>query len=123
MANVTISVDDDTARWVRIEAAKAGLSVSRYVGAMLAERRLGAGAPRTQAAAIDLFLSGPALGLTEAGRAPARESLYDRESLHRYQRADLRARSSGKRKGARVSGVAEGAGEAFMRDDEPSGSE
>jgi hypothetical protein len=32
MINVTISMDEETARWVRVEAANAGLSVSRWVG-------------------------------------------------------------------------------------------
>jgi hypothetical protein len=39
MANVTITMDEATLRWVRIEAAKAGVSVSRYVGQVLMARR------------------------------------------------------------------------------------
>ncbi len=41
MINVTVSMDEDTARWVRVEAAKAGKSVSRWLGEILAERRAG----------------------------------------------------------------------------------
>ncbi|MDE0122789.1 MAG: hypothetical protein OXN80_09440 [bacterium] len=37
MRNVTITLDDETARWARIEAAKLGTSVSRLVGGMLTE--------------------------------------------------------------------------------------
>jgi hypothetical protein len=39
MKNVTISLDEETAAWARVEAAKAGKSLSRYVGDMLAEKR------------------------------------------------------------------------------------
>ena len=38
MRKVTITLDEETARWVRIEAAKLGTSVSRLVGGMLTER-------------------------------------------------------------------------------------
>lgn len=35
MRNVTITLDDETARWARIEAAKRDTSVSRLVGELL----------------------------------------------------------------------------------------
>ncbi len=38
MRNVTIVLDDETARWARIEAARNDTSVSKLVGAMLRER-------------------------------------------------------------------------------------
>ena len=37
MRNVTITLDEETVRWARIEAAKRGTSVSRLVGGMLTE--------------------------------------------------------------------------------------
>lgn len=37
MRNVTITLDEEVARWVRIEAAKRETSVSRLVGEMLRE--------------------------------------------------------------------------------------
>jgi hypothetical protein len=37
--NVTITLDEETARWVRVEAARRDTSVSSYVGELLAERR------------------------------------------------------------------------------------
>ena len=37
MRNVTISLDDETARWARIEAARRDTSLSRFVGAILQE--------------------------------------------------------------------------------------
>ena len=37
--NVTVTLDEDTARWVRVEAAKRDQSVSQYLGELLSERR------------------------------------------------------------------------------------
>lgn len=37
--NVTVTLDEETARWVRIEAARRDTSVSRYLGELLEERR------------------------------------------------------------------------------------
>jgi hypothetical protein len=37
--NVTISMDEDLARWVRVEAAKADTSVSRWIGEVLEDLR------------------------------------------------------------------------------------
>ena len=53
MKNVTITVDEEVARWARIEAAKRESSVSRMVGGMLAERMR---AETAYEAAMDLFL-------------------------------------------------------------------
>ncbi|WP_376695235.1 hypothetical protein [Wenzhouxiangella sp. EGI_FJ10305] len=39
MKNVTITLDPETARWARMEAARRNTSVSRLVGEMLAEYR------------------------------------------------------------------------------------
>lgn len=39
MHNVTISLDEETAQWARIEAARHDTSVSRWVGQLLEERR------------------------------------------------------------------------------------
>ena len=38
MNNITVSMDDAAAEWVRIEAAKRGSSVSRLLGEWLAEK-------------------------------------------------------------------------------------
>jgi hypothetical protein len=38
LKNITITVDEDVARWARIEAAKEDTSVSRLVGEMLRQR-------------------------------------------------------------------------------------
>ena len=38
MRNVTITLDDETADWARIEAARQDTSVSRFVAGLLRER-------------------------------------------------------------------------------------
>lgn len=38
MRNVTVSLDDETAHWARVEAACHDMSVSRFVGKVLRER-------------------------------------------------------------------------------------
>ena len=38
LRNVTVTLEEEVARWARIEAAKADTSVSRLVGEMLRER-------------------------------------------------------------------------------------
>jgi hypothetical protein len=77
MKNVTISMDEETARWARLEAARRGVSVSRLVGEMLRERRrLAAG---YAAAAERFFERGPASLKSAGQRYPTRDELYDRD--------------------------------------------
>ena len=38
MKNITVTMDDTVAEWVRVEAAKRGSSVSRLLGEWLAEK-------------------------------------------------------------------------------------
>lgn len=38
MRNVTVSLDEETAHWARVEAACNDMSVSRFVGKVLRER-------------------------------------------------------------------------------------
>lgn len=80
MKNVTITLEEKTARWARIEAAKRGTSVSRMLGDILRERMT-----REQgyaSAARDFFAVAPRQ-LRAAG-----QPLPDRDDLH--DRADLR---------------------------------
>ena len=90
MKNITLSMDDDLAGWVRVEAAKAGKSVSRYLADTLAEKR---GPKVTQKDSARRFLSGPGLpGVTKD--LPSRAELYDDILLHRHQRVALRPGSA-----------------------------
>jgi len=79
MKNVTITVDEEVARWARIEAAKRETSVSRMVGGMLAERMR---AETAYEAAMDLFLAIQPAVLSEPEESyPPRSELYDRPGL------------------------------------------
>ena len=90
MINVTITMDEEIARWARVEAAKAGMSVSRWVGALLAERRGGEGASLTrQQEGLKRFLDLPARDIGYYGKGPTRDETYS-EVLHRHQRAVVR---------------------------------
>ena len=79
MKNMTIALDEETARWVRIEAAKRGTSVSRLVGHMLGERRQEESERR---AALERYMARPREALKDAGSSyPSRGQLYDRSVL------------------------------------------
>ncbi len=76
MKNVTITLDEETARWIRIEAAEQNTSVSRLVGQILRERMV---ADRDYQAAMEKYLAVKPRRLRADGeRLPSREELYDR---------------------------------------------
>jgi hypothetical protein len=74
MKNVTVTMDEDTARWVRIEAAQRGTSVSRLIGELLQQQRLRNSEYR---AARESYRGRKAVPLK-----PTDENYPDRESLH-----------------------------------------
>lgn len=81
MKNITITLDEQTARWARAQAAEQGLSLSRYVGEVLRKQL-----PKAQAyeRAMNSFLSRTRTPLTNPGdRLPTREEIYDRGMLRR----------------------------------------
>lgn len=86
MPNLTITTDEETLRWARIEAAKRGTSVSKLVGEMLAEQRK---KMDEYDKAMEDFLSRPPWFLPEESprpdgrRWPTREEIYDRPVLKR----------------------------------------
>jgi hypothetical protein len=94
MKNVTITLDERTALWARVEAAKAGKSLSRWIGDRLEEQmRQGTDA----LAELEEFLSGPGYpGI--AANLPPREALYAERDIPRQQHADLQPRSQRNRK-------------------------
>lgn len=76
MKNLTITLKDDVLSHARVVAATEGKSLSRFVSELV-EQRLGVAL--TQKEAIERFLRGPLMDLTnEDGRAPTRDELYDR---------------------------------------------
>jgi hypothetical protein len=79
MKNVTITLDERTAGWLRRHAAKHGMSVSRVVGDMLRERMHEA---RGYDAAMQRFLAFKPIAFEYVqGRRPTREELHDRANL------------------------------------------
>jgi len=76
--NVTITLDEATARWARLEAARRDTSVSQLVGELLREHML---EQRSYEAAMRQFLSREPTRLKEAGRYPARGVVHERRRL------------------------------------------
>lgn len=81
MKNVTIKLDEETAKWARVNAAQKNLSLSRFIGELLRERmrqsREYEEAMRSWFAEKPFPLKGP------PERYPTREELYDRSVLRR----------------------------------------
>lgn len=79
MKNITITLDEQTARWARIEAAHRGTSVSRLIGEILREQRT---REDRYEIARERFFQRQVSELKPRGdRYPAREALYDRNVL------------------------------------------
>jgi hypothetical protein len=79
LKNVTVTLDEETVRWARIEAAKRETSVSRLIGQMLAEER-----ERSEAYEIarSRYLSQkPRLHRRPGQALPSRDELHERNRL------------------------------------------
>lgn len=76
MKNITLSLDDDMAAWLRLQAAKRQMSVSRLVGDLVYEHmRHG----REYDEAMRRFLSYEPVHFDWVdGRRPTREEIHDR---------------------------------------------
>ena len=83
MKNVTISMKDEALGELRVEAAKAGKSVSRFV-ADLVEASIRKAAPpaplsrNAQLEALERILSGPKWSVMRDGRMPTAEERNER---------------------------------------------
>jgi hypothetical protein len=76
MKNITITLDQETANWVRGHAAEQNKSVSRLVGEILQTRMRDR---RDYQRAMKRYLAKPPFDLTgEPEKYPSREELYDR---------------------------------------------
>jgi len=79
MKNLTITLDEKTAAWIRVYAARQGMSVSRFVGELLNERMI---ETRTYNQALRKFLAQKPFEFELAdSRRPTREELHDRSGL------------------------------------------
>lgn len=75
MTNITIVLEDEVARWVRVKAAEDNTSISRWVGRLLGEHMREEG--RYGEAREDFFAIRPRR-LKRSGNYPTREELHDR---------------------------------------------
>jgi plasmid stability protein len=76
MKNVTITLDEDVARWARIRAAESDTSVSRLVGELLREKMLNS---KSYDRAMERYLSQKPAKLKRPGsRYPRRKELHER---------------------------------------------
>ena len=81
MKNITITLDEETATWARVHAAKHNKSVSRLVGEMLQAHMHES---REDDEAMRRWFSVKPVKFTRpGGRNPMREELHDRASLRR----------------------------------------
>ncbi len=79
MKNITISMDEEVARWVRIRAAEQEMSVSRYVGNLLRQTMRESEEYRK---AMRRNLARKPVPIS-SGPYPSREELHDRAALRR----------------------------------------
>jgi hypothetical protein len=77
--NVTITLDEKTAAWARVYAARNNLSVSRLIGEMLQQRMRES---HKYEEAMRRFLSKAPAKLNRSGKKyPRREDLHDRARI------------------------------------------
>ncbi len=79
LRNVTVTLDEKTARWARIEAAERDTSVSRLIGEMLKERM--DRSEEYDVARARYFSQDPGIHRRPGQRFPTREELHERERL------------------------------------------
>jgi hypothetical protein len=79
LKNVTITLDEETARWARIEAARSDTSVSQLISSMLREKMLGY--DDYEAARHRYFTQEPGVHRKPGQRYPARDELHERARL------------------------------------------
>jgi hypothetical protein len=82
MRNITITLDEDTAAWTRVQAAQREMSISRFIAEMLHERRSQRGRYEE---ALEAFLEEKPLKLRKSARDRflTREQANDRTGLRR----------------------------------------
>ncbi len=79
MRNITITVEEDVARWARVWAAREDTSVSRLVGQLLKERML---RERGYESAMKQYCASSAKPLKKSeGAYPAREEIHERSHV------------------------------------------
>ena len=79
MKNVTITLDEEVARWARIRAAEEDTSVSRLVGELLREKMLNES--NYQTAMQNYLAQSPRVLKNKGEKYPDREMLHDRHGI------------------------------------------
>ena len=79
LRNVTVTLDEDTALWARLEAARRDTSVSRLLGEILHERM--AGEDEYAAAQARYLAQAAGVHRRPGQRFPTRAELHDRDGL------------------------------------------
>jgi hypothetical protein len=79
MKNVTITLDEEVARWARVTAAERNTSVSRMVGEMLRDRMKTERGHELARARFDAVA--PRRLRRSGDRLPSRDELHDRAGL------------------------------------------
>ena len=75
MRNITITLKEDVARWLRVWAAEHDTSVSRFVGRLVEERMNG---ERQYEQSKRSFLASQPRPLKRTGIYPSREEVHER---------------------------------------------
>lgn len=78
LRNVTITLEDDVARWARLEAARENMSVSRFVGDVLAERMR---REQDYETAMERYLAVKPRNVSGGRSYPSRADLHDRSAV------------------------------------------
>ena len=79
LRNVTITLDEETARWARIQAADRDVSVSRFIAELLRDRMIGAG--DYEEAARRYLAQEPRVHRGPGHRYPTRDEIHERDRL------------------------------------------
>jgi hypothetical protein len=80
MKNITITVDEEVARWARVWAAQRNTSLSRFVGELLRQRMI---EEEGYESAMQRYRRRKPSPLKRAGRYPRRDELHARADLRR----------------------------------------
>lgn len=78
MKNVTVTLDEETARWARVEAARQDVSVSALLRDMLERAKA---AHDSYPEAMHRHRSRPPVRLKSRAEYPSRDELHDRDRL------------------------------------------
>lgn len=79
LRNVTITLDEEVARWARVEAAREDTSVSQLIAQLLRERMLGT--DEYEAARARYFAQEPRVHRGRGQGYPSRDELHERDRL------------------------------------------